>query len=41
MDHHTHLDHYKDYIHYNLTKRIIVFVSNSEKVIILLDELCF
>ena len=32
-------DHTKNNIPYNLAKRIILFVSNSEKVIIRLDEL--
>ena len=34
-----HPDHTKNNIPYNLAKRIILFVSNSEKVIIRLDEL--
>ena len=34
-----HLDHTKNNIHYNLAKRITVFVSNPEIVIICLDEL--
>ena len=34
-----HLDHTKNNIPYNLAKRIIVLVSNPEKVIICLDEL--
>ena len=34
-----HLDHTKNNIPYNLAKRIIVFVSNPENVIIHLDEL--
>ena len=34
-----HPDHTKKIIPYNLAKRIIVFVSNPEKVIICLDEL--
>ena len=33
-----HPDHTKNSILYNLVKRIIVFVSNLEKVIIRLDE---
>ena len=32
-------DHTKNNITYNLAKRIIVFVSNPEKIIINLDEL--
>ena len=34
-----HPDHTKNNIPYNLAKRIIVFVSNPEEVIIRLDEL--
>ena len=34
-----HPDHTKNNIPYNLAKRIIIFVSNPEKVIIGLDEL--
>ena len=36
-----HSDHTKNNITYNLAKRIMVFVSNPEKVIIRLDELSF
>ena len=36
-----HPDHTKNNISYNLAKRIIVFVTNPEKVIIRLDELVF